>query len=67
MQVPCDSDIPDNIYTGKIYYETIGSNKWIMRFSIIQNVKVFLQVSYVIIIIIIINVLYNIFLLVYER
>ena len=36
---------PDNIYTGDILYERIGSNKWLTRFIIYQNVKVFLQVS----------------------
>ena len=36
---------PDNIYTGDILYERIGCNKWLTRFIIYQNVKVFLQVS----------------------
>ena len=36
---------PDNIYTGDILYERIGCNKWLIRFIIYQNVKVFLQVS----------------------
>ena len=38
--IPC----PDNIYTGEILYERIGSNKWLTRFIVVQNVKVFLQV-----------------------
>ena len=38
--IPC----PDNIYTGDILYERIGCNKWLTRFIIYQNVKVFLQV-----------------------
>ena len=44
VQVPGDSDIPDNIYTGGIYYERIASNKWLTRVIIIQNIKVFLEV-----------------------
>ena len=41
VNIPC----PDNIYTGDILYEKIGSNKWLIRFIIYQNVKVFFQVS----------------------
>ena len=48
VQVPGDSDIPDNIYTGGIYYERIASNKWLTRFIVIQNIKVFLEVILII-------------------
>ena len=36
--------VPDNIYTGRIYYERIGSNKWLMIFMVVQKIKVFLEV-----------------------
>ena len=44
VQVPNDSDMPDNIYTGEVYYERTSSNKWLMRFMTVQNLKVFQQV-----------------------
>ena len=44
VQVPNDSGIPDNIYTGRIYYERIGSNKWVMMFMVVQKINVFLEV-----------------------
>ena len=36
--------VPDNMYTGMIYYESKGSNKWLMMFMMVQNIKVFLEV-----------------------
>ena len=44
VSTPQDIPSPDNIYTGEILYERIGCNKWLTRFIIYQNVKVFLQV-----------------------
>ena len=44
VQVPNDSGVSDNIYTGGIYYERIGSNKWLMMFMVVQTIKVFLEV-----------------------
>ena len=44
VQVPDDSGVPDNKYTGEMYYERKGSNKWLMRFMIVQNIKVFQKV-----------------------
>ena len=36
--------VPDNIYTGLMYYERKGSNKWLMMFMVVQRIKVFLEV-----------------------
>ena len=36
--------VPDNVYTGLMYYERIGSNKWLMMFMVVQRIKVFLEV-----------------------
>ena len=36
--------VPDNMYTGVMYYERTGSNKWLMMFTVVQNIKVFLEV-----------------------
>ena len=44
VQVPNDDGTPDNIYTGEVYYERTSSNKWLMRFMAVQNIKVFQQV-----------------------
>ena len=44
VQVPNDSGVPDNIYTGGMYYERTGCNIWKMTFMVVQNVKVFLEV-----------------------
>ena len=41
VQVPDDTSVPDNKYTGEMYYERIASNKW---FMIVQNIKVFQKV-----------------------
>ena len=35
--------VPDNMYTGVMYYESRGSNKWLMMFMVVQNIKVFLN------------------------
>ena len=37
--------VPDNMYTGVMYYKRIGSNKWLMMFMVVQNIKVFLEVK----------------------
>ena len=44
VQVADDSCVPVNRYTGIVYYEREGSNKWLMRFNVVQNINVFLQV-----------------------
>ena len=44
VQVPSDSGVPDNIYTGGIYYKRTECNIWEMTFMVVQNVKVFLEV-----------------------
>ena len=44
VQVPDDSCVPVNRYTGIVYYEREGSNKWLMWFNVVQNINVFLQV-----------------------
>ena len=44
VQIPKESGVPDNIYTGGIYYERTGFNRWKMTFMVVQNVKVFLEV-----------------------
>ena len=36
--------VPDNMYTGVMYYKRTGSNKWLMMFMVVQNIKVFLEV-----------------------
>ena len=36
--------VPDNIYTGGVYYERIERNKWLMMFMVVQKIKVFLEV-----------------------
>ena len=36
--------VPDNMYTGVTYYKRTGSNKWLMMFMVVQNIKVFLEV-----------------------
>ena len=36
--------VPDNMYTGVMYYKRIGSNKWLMMFMVVQKIKVFLEV-----------------------
>ena len=45
------ADIQENIYTGILLFERIGSNKWLVRFMIAQNVKILLQVILIIILI----------------
>ena len=39
------SDATENIYSGGMYYEKIGNNKWVMRFVVCQSIRVFLKVS----------------------
>ena len=51
VQVSSDLDIIDNIYTGELLFKRIGSNKWLIRFMIAQNVKILLQVVLIIILI----------------
>ena len=51
VQVSSDLDIIDNIYTGELLFKRIGSNKWLVRFMIAQNVKILLQVVLIIILI----------------
>ena len=36
--------VPDNMYTGVMCYERTGSNEWLMMFTVVQNIKVFLEV-----------------------
>ena len=47
IQVHSDSGVPDNIYTGGMYYERIGNNKWLMTFMVVQKIKVFLEVIFI--------------------
>ena len=40
------SNTPHNIYTCEVYYDRMGSDRWLVRFIIVQNIRVFLKVTY---------------------
>ena len=34
-----------NIYSGGVYYDKTGRNRWLMKFVVVQNIRVFLKVD----------------------
>ena len=39
------SNAAENIYSGGMYYEKIGNDRWLMRFVVSQSIGVFLKVT----------------------